>query len=246
VTPIGVSPLWSVYHRRPEALRVSVDGWFLVGDMPVCRGGKEYIVSVPQCSSAAAIRHCAEQVFQSQMISETYGINGQFSGCRLGCYQAAFDQCQPAVSFNKRWCWLDELVAARDSAHINGCLINNQTERMRHLLKKTVRAVELKPGKYLGVYVLASDRYVKIGRSGNVAERVRTLNGQGCPDSVFRFVGAVSIHDGQAGQNNVSDCVQHVEKAAHVRLAEHRVSGEWFGVTPDEAMACVREMAGLS
>lgn len=92
---------------------------------------------------------------------------------------------------------------------------------------KANRADSVSFSRETAVYIARrGDGAVKIGWSGNVARRMRDLEKEGLP------VVIVAAWPGK----------KEVELALHSRFAAHRMKGEWFAITPDEAVAALREL----
>jgi len=89
----------------------------------------------------------------------------------------------------------------------------------------------------MNVYVIASEGGMcKIGKANDPQKRVRELS----TGSPYRLTVAHTFP-----LESQFRCFE-VERAAHERLAEKRMSGEWFNVTADEAADAVRaEIAKL-
>ena len=83
--------------------------------------------------------------------------------------------------------------------------------------------------KLAAVYVLAGDGRVKVGRSHDPGARARTLGL--AAGAVYRLHHATAARD---------DAVM-VEGLAHQLLNAKRIAGEWFDVTPQEAVAAVEK-----
>jgi len=84
-------------------------------------------------------------------------------------------------------------------------------------------------GEIQGVYVIGCAGFpVKVGIAKDIASRLATLK-TGFPHKLQSYC-FVPVPDGMA---------RKIEKTCHLRLAESRMNGEWFDVTPEEAVALV-------
>lgn len=84
------------------------------------------------------------------------------------------------------------------------------------------------------VYVMADGTQTKIGISDNPQARARSVGvGRSAP---IRVIHVVARDAGDA---------RSVERTAHKLLAEKRASGEWFDVSPDEAIEAVRQAISM-
>lgn len=88
------------------------------------------------------------------------------------------------------------------------------------MVRDAKRALERSPER---VYFYAVGEYVKIGRSINVAQRIKTLSGTKAPEGIDVRSGHLigTIPGGSA-----------VELSLHGEFGEHRVAGEWFALEP--------------
>lgn len=84
--------------------------------------------------------------------------------------------------------------------------------------------------RHAEVYVMESSGICKVGYSLNAKARLRGIRST-LPQPV-RLVQTFLAWRRSA---------RRVEKEAHRRLAEHRVRGEWFSVTPEQACRAVNE-----
>ena len=85
----------------------------------------------------------------------------------------------------------------------------------------------MKNAKSAKIYVMASAGRVKVGRSNNPELRRRML--QASTPTALTIVHTTDERDDSS----------YVETAAHHILAAKRLAGEWFDVSPDEAIAAV-------
>lgn len=83
------------------------------------------------------------------------------------------------------------------------------------------------------VYVAKSDGIgVKVGISGDAPRRIRALRKEHHQPISLEFC-----------QRGDAPAIEAIEKQAHALLCAHRVKGEWFGVSVDEAIAAVLKAA---
>lgn len=85
------------------------------------------------------------------------------------------------------------------------------------------------------VYVVGAvsgEKPVKVGVTQSIKQRLKGLQ-TGCPVKL-KVYHAVRVRDWAA---------QNIERAAHHKLRPFRTHGEWFDVTPDEALAVIVKAA---
>lgn len=85
----------------------------------------------------------------------------------------------------------------------------------------------------LTLYVISSGQATKIGISRDVNRRLDGLANSGGHMLTLEWVHVAT-----------AQLIRRAERLAHARLASHRVQGEWFSVTPAEAIAAA--VAALS
>jgi hypothetical protein len=101
---------------------------------------------------------------------------------------------------------------------------------MNEIAEQTVKGAQFARPRYREVYVMESSGLCKVGYTYNAKVRLRSIR-SALPQPV-RLVRAFLAWRLSAHK---------VEKEAHRLLAEHRVRGEWFNVTPERACAAVEE-----
>jgi hypothetical protein len=134
---------------------------------------------------------------------------------RRSAPEFAFEECAEAERCRERRAWFDrELREAeerrRSEAEHKEFLARLETERQAELAR--IAALAARP---VFVYAMEGNGHVKIGRSLNVAERLKSVR-TGCPFPVVLLRSWVS-----------SDPVRH-EARLHARFAPFRTQGEWF------------------
>ncbi|MGO4337793.1 GIY-YIG nuclease family protein [Labrys sp. KB_33_2] len=82
------------------------------------------------------------------------------------------------------------------------------------------------------VYVMETERYVKVGIAFDVAKRLADLKGASPFEVRCVFALEVAAKD-----------ARDIERAVHVRLSHCRRQGEWFDCFPSEAIALVKRVA---
>lgn len=83
------------------------------------------------------------------------------------------------------------------------------------------------------LYVVANEGRTKIGITRSLKARVSALQ-TGIPTEV-------TLHASYSLPLNMA---RSIERAVHERLAEHRLKGEWFSITPAEAIEILEALVG--
>lgn len=101
-------------------------------------------------------------------------------------------------------------------------------ERDVRRLREQIAEVKRSPEEPSFVYVIgASGHPVKVGIAADVRKRLSGIQ-TGCPTRL-RVYFEIEVEDARA-----------VERAAHKRLFNHKLSGEWFDCEPAEAVEAIK------
>lgn len=84
------------------------------------------------------------------------------------------------------------------------------------------------------VYIVQIHSFVKIGFASNLYVRISNMQ----VDSPYP-VTVISHYE------VAKELARRIEKYTHVGFAEHRVSGEWFAISPQDAQDMVARMIGF-
>lgn len=104
---------------------------------------------------------------------------------------------------------------------------------MRAVRRPPLPAVPTSPDRTF-VYIAQIHDFVKIGMAANLYVRMSNMQ----VDSPYP-VTVVSHYE------VAKELARRIEKYAHVSFAEHRVSGEWFAISPQAAQDMVAKMIGF-
>lgn len=145
------------------------------------------------------------------------------------------------ADFRSRWCtWrqagkflptieLELQIALRDQ-EIRDIKLQIEADRIKRQLERKARA-GIPDCAY--IYVIGRPNHpVKIGFSENVDARLSNL--QTCHPEKLGIYFELEV---------IPKWARKVEKGCHIRLAVHRQEGEWFDVTPEEAIEVVKAIA---
>lgn len=83
------------------------------------------------------------------------------------------------------------------------------------------------------LYIVGYQGSVKIGFAGNIKNRISALQ-TASPNKIECYACF-----------SVADHIRHLERSIHHALRDKRISGEWFTVAPDEAIATVVRVSSL-
>lgn len=154
----------------------------------------------------------------------------------IRCLRTAMKTVVPAMAsyYGWRWAWSSDLRSTYRAEHRG------------HINLAWARWVEAGqiPDGASGVYVISAKEspFVKIGYATRIFSRVSTLNAQHCPVSLVSLEGAILVN-GESGKDVIRRC-QYIERSLHDRLAQSRVSGEWFKSTTLEVQAVLATLRG--
>jgi hypothetical protein len=107
-----------------------------------------------------------------------------------------------------------------------------ETSAAHKLARRTNKA--LRNAKQEFVYILESENYFKIGRTTELAKRLKAISGSIIPFET-NLIAAVQVRDSKA-----------VEAELHKRYDRYRERGEWFALDAPEAYQLLRDLIQLA